>query len=747
MDHHQMNSRQLAKGKMPAEAPASAVPVEMRPAPGKMPGEGDGHRSAAPPRMEARPSHHGKMPGEGIPAGNIEARSGHGKMPGEAGGSSGGLAVLQVRPSKGKGPVMGAPARAVRCYTRALKNARHLQSVAPQLYAKDGAHDGFGTGVPMELLRRLHRLDPDSAELRGYDGLADVLKQSRLPLPARATRGAVFSGTVYFVQVTFHTNSGDFAIPTTDMNMIVEYARHAVMPIAEYASQYGSTSVAVSPNLLTYTASVPSGSYTDADLQGWVNDIASSNNLPSNACVFVVSPPGVSAASVGGNSGYHGKANVPYVVAGVFATGLTMDDVPDVYAMVISHEMAEMVVDPNVDGSNPEVCDPCDINCGNLTRVYFNAADSFLGSNQATPPSGFTYDYYICGIVKPGGAANCPAAATDCQYAPTDSATWGGWDSLGGILLSPPRATAWAADRLDVFAVGGDSGLWHKWWDGSSWGGWEPLSGVITTPPEVVSWGPNRLDIFALGTDFGLYHRWWDGSSWGGWEPLGGLLTSPPTVASWGPNRLDIFGLGTDYQMYHRWWDGSSWGGWEPLGGLLATPPKVVSWGPNRLDIFALGTDHALWHRWWDGSSWGGWESLGGTFDSAPEVVSWGPNRLDIFAVGTDSALWHLWWDGSSWGSWQSLGGVIESPPKAVSWGPDRLDIFALGTDSALYHLWWDGTQWGGWESLGGILEAPLGGLVSGDARGRVEAVSWASNRLDIFGVGGDSAIWHRWWG
>ena len=50
--------------------------------------------------------------------------------------------------------------------------------------------------------------------------------------------------------------------------------------------------------------------------------------------------------------------------------------------MVVSHEMAEMIVDPKVDGQNPEVCDPCDINCNNLTRVYFNAADNFLGAPE-----------------------------------------------------------------------------------------------------------------------------------------------------------------------------------------------------------------------------------------------------------------------------------------------------------------------------------------------------------------------------
>src|SRR6266446_6063170 len=283
--------------------------------------------------------------------------------------------------------------------------------------------------------------------------------------------------------------------------------------------------------------------------------------------------------------------------------------------------------------------------------------------------------------------------------------------------------------------------------DPASWGGWESLGGVLESPPRVVAWAPNRLDIFVVGTNSALWHRWWDGSAWGGWESLGGVLTTPPEVVSWGTNRLDVFALGTDHALWHRWWDGSAWGGWESLGGVLTSSVSAVSWAPNRLDVFGLGVDHALWHRWWGGSSWGGWESLGGTLTSQPEVVSWDEGRLDIFAVGTDSALWHRWWDGSSWGGWQSLGGVLESPPKAVSWSANRLDIFVIGTNSALWHRWWDGSSWGGWESLGGVLEAQLGTVGSGDDRARVDAVAWAANRLDIFGVGMDSALWHRWWG
>ncbi|HLI71707.1 MAG TPA: hypothetical protein VKV19_18270 [Ktedonobacteraceae bacterium] len=43
-----------------------------------------------------------------------------------------------------------------------------------------------------------------------------------------------------------------------------------------------------------------------------------------------------------------------------------------------------------------------------------------------------------------------------------------------------------------------------------------------------------------------------------------------------------------------------------------------------------------------------------------------------------------------------------------TSWGPNRLDIFDIGTDSAMYHRAWDGSAWypSSWENLGGTFTA-----------------------------------------
>ncbi len=323
---------------------------------------------------------------------------------------------------------------------------------------------------------------------------------------------------------------------------------------------------------------------------------------------------------------------------------------------------------------------------------------------------------------------------------------------------SSSPVVAWGANRLDVFVLGSNRALYHKWWNGSAWGpsltGYEAMGGVCTSSPQGVAWGPNRLDVFVTGTDSALYHKWWNGSAWGpsvtGYENMGGVCVGDPRIVSWGANRLDAFVIGTDRALYHKWWNGSAWGpsltGYERMGGVCVGQPEVVAWGPNRLDVFVIGTDRALYHKWWNGSAWGpsltGYERLGGVCMSAPRAVAWGPNRLDIFVVGTDGALYHKWWDGAAWGpsltGFERMGGVCAGQPEVVAWGPNRLDVFVIGTDSALYHKWWNGSAWGpsltGYEAMGGVCTS------------MPRVTAWGPNRLDVFVTGADSALYHKWW-
>jgi len=73
-----------------------------------------------------------------------------------------------------------------------------------------------------------------------------------------------------------------------------------------------------------------------------------------------------------------------------------------------------------------------------------------------------------------------------------------------------------------------------------------------------------------------------------------------------------------------------------------------------------------------------------------------------------------------------------------VAWGPNRLDVFVLGTDRALYHKAWDGSAWrpstSGYAGLGGICTSVP------------QALAWGPNRLDVFVTGTDRALYHKAW-
>ena len=51
---------------------------------------------------------------------------------------------------------------------------------------------------------------------------------------------------------------------------------------------------------------------------------------------------------------------------------------------------------------------------------------------------------------------------------------------------------------------------------------------------------------------------------------------------------------------------------------------------------------------------------------------------------------------------------TVGAPP-AIAWEPNRLDLFHVGRDRAVYHKWFGSGAWGpsltGWERLGGTVE------------------------------------------
>jgi hypothetical protein len=96
---------------------------------------------------------------------------------------------------------------------------------------------------------------------------------------------------------------------------------------------------------------------------------------------------------------------------------------------------------------------------------------------------------------------------------------------------------------------------------------------------------------------------------------------------------------------------------------------------------------------------------------------------------GTDDAVWVRSISPDT--GHQSLGGRILYGPALASSGADRLDLFAVGTDGALWHRAGSvNGPWNGWESLGGVLTASPA------------AMSFGSNSMDVYGRGTDNQLW-----
>jgi len=192
------------------------------------------------------------------------------------------------------------------------------------------------------------------------------------------------------------------------------------------------------------------------------------------------------------------------------------------------------------------------------------------------------------------------------------------WESLGGILISPPHAVMFGElnDTILVFALGTDHALWTKASVNGSWRPWDPLGHALSSPPHAVTWRKETFAFFALGTDSAIWYTM--GSDW---YSLGARFAQLHMRSL----LLITFLSAADAHsaLKHRSWNGNSWSNWESLGVILISPPTANSFQNNELvHVYVLGTDSAIWRRRFGGASWSDWDSLGGSFISPPSRVA-----------------------------------------------------------------------------------------------------------------------------
>jgi hypothetical protein len=315
-----------------------------------------------------------------------------------------------------------------------------------------------------------------------------------------------------------------------------------------------------------------------------------------------------------------------------------------------------------------------------------------------------------------------------------------GWHSLGGIVKQITVCRN-QDGRQEVFAIGADNALWHKWQRsaGGPWSEWESLGGIVkqiaTTPNQ-----DGRQEVFAIGADDGLWHiaQTKPNGSWGRWSSLAGIVKQI-TVSSNADGRLEVFAIGSNNALWSLTqttpnddWTGSHW---FSLGGIVKQI-AVSSNQDGRLEVFGIGADDALWHisQTTPKNFWSGWSSLGGIVKQTTTGLDVA-GRLAVFAIGADDALWYRsqGQPNGSWSGWSSLGGMATQ----ITAGHDaggRLEVEAIRADQTLWSLpqttnhSWLGSQW---------IKLQRSGK-------QIVAASNFNGGLELFVIGiNDDVLWH----
>ena len=361
------------------------------------------------------------------------------------------------------------------CGTRAIKILRHLQRSAPPNIPRSSLR--AVASLAPEVLSTLHDA-PNLDELTKNPELSRWLRANPIPRARLLVTNGLFRGTLVFVRMTYRRpNKPDFAMVAADVQTAVTYTTLAVTPIVRYASQYGIASLNVSPNVVPFLGSLSGDTFDDDVVRRFVDQIFAINNLPRETCVVILHDDSLPAAprntdGTGNILGYHSMTDQFhfYCFCRAFGQNLTIADTNNRYAGALSHEIAEMAVDPVADLSNPEVCDACFGNCKNQQFDLFDANGRFIGGTT-NPASASGFSFFIDALIQPefidpDSDKSCAFPTADkqavCIYPPPPP-----WNGPAGLTTLSTQIVSMAghfstADQRHVVVMGTQFGGVHE---------------------------------------------------------------------------------------------------------------------------------------------------------------------------------------------------------------------------------------------------------------------------------------------
>ena len=233
----------------------------------------------------------------------------------------------------------------------------------------------------------------------------------------------------------------DFVLTSEYMDMLAEYS--TATTTIQHGQRLPSARITDSePGTIVGGGRQVTDGQIQTSLQGFIasGTVAATT---ANTLYFIFLPPGVvsilgSSQSCSAFCGYHNHiGGVRYAVipfadcAGCVFPGQFLDTLTE----VASHELAEAITDPDLNawwdgGTGDEIGDIC--------------------NRQTTRLGGFMVQ------------TEWSNGQNACVVAPAAP--------VGAPRPSSSPVVSWAANRLDVFVLGTDRALYHKWWNGSAWG-------------------------------------------------------------------------------------------------------------------------------------------------------------------------------------------------------------------------------------------------------------------------------------
>ena len=326
--------------------------------------------------------------------------------------------------------------------TRTVKILKHLRRTVPKTVPRSSLH--ALEKLTADELARL-RTASDWAKATDDVRLKSWLADNALPSLKAKVSSPLFNGTLVFAQVAFvQPGLAPSGVSAADTQTAIDYATLAAAPISLYASEYGPNTIRVWPVGIPFTANLQGSAFSEGDFEGWVDDVAQfmrSQQVPDPCIVILHNRSLLNSPTFTGNrNSYHSStgAGTPYCYCLVFDEGLSIADnnhvfngQPNqkVYAHILSHEVAEMVVDPRGDDSNPEVCDPCATNCNTfgLFELFDQNGGYIGGTSDTASATGFAF--FISSIVR----SDVPLVSVGSNFCLTQ-----GGDLMSACVYAPP---------------------------------------------------------------------------------------------------------------------------------------------------------------------------------------------------------------------------------------------------------------------------------------------------------------------